>query len=90
MGSALLQVPKGVSAAPGELGLHISGDHRAPKAQAPGEGHVPLLHVKGKQGNNRVGNVLKLISEISVLWVSLNFWQKFTADFIPNLFPHFL
>lgn len=49
---------------------------------------VTLLYVKCKHGNNKVGNVLELISETSFLWVSLNFWQKFTADFIPNLFLH--
>lgn len=30
------------------------------------------------------------ISETSFHWVSLNFWPKFTADLIPDLFLHSL
>lgn len=72
-------------------GLQLSGDYRAPKAELPAEeGDLTLLDVKHKHGNNRVENVLELISEISFQWVSFNSWQKFTADFIPNLFPHSL
>jgi len=49
-----------------------------------------LLYITCKHGNNKVGNVLELISETSFLWVSLNFWQKFMVDFIPALFLHSL
>lgn len=74
-----------------DWGLQMSGNHRAPKAEIPGgEGDVTLLYAKCRHGNNKVGNVLELVSEMSFLWVSLNFWQKFTADFIPDLFPHSL
>lgn len=51
---------------------------------------VTLLYVKDKHANNKVGKVLELLSETSFLWVSLNFWQRFTADFLPNLFLHSL
>lgn len=72
-------------------GLQMSGDYRTPKAEVPGEeGDVTLPYVKHKHGNNKAGNVLELISEMSFLWVSLNFWHKFTADFVPDLFPHSL
>lgn len=47
-----------------------------------------LLYVRCKHGNNKVGNVLELNSERSFLWVSLNFWQKFPAVLIPDLFLH--
>lgn len=47
---------------------------------------VTLLYVKCKRGNSKVGNVLELLSGTSFLWVSLNFWPKFMAGFIPDLF----
>lgn len=78
-GCHFFRFPSEFVGAPGELGLQMSGDYRASKAKVPGEeGDVTLLDVKREHGNNRVGNVLKLISEISFLWVSLNFWQKYS------------